>query len=97
MSKGLKALELIKNAPTIYVGCMSDVYTRNRWEVEVIEKELKLLEILKKYLFYIDSWYANPAQYDYEHIYLRMENSHFASDEEKEDLIKVKEWLKDET
>ena len=48
MSKGLKALEKIKNAPTIYVGCASDIYTRHPFECKDIEKELKALEIIKK-------------------------------------------------
>ena len=84
MTKGLEELELIKELNV----CKS---TSN------IEKELKVLDIIKKYLLYNDSWYENQAQYGYEQIYLRMENSPFATDEEKEDLIKVKEWLKDET
>lgn len=47
MSKGLKALEIIKNAPTIYVGCASDIYTKYPFECKDIEKELKALEIIK--------------------------------------------------
>ena len=47
MSKGLEALERIKNAPTIYVGCGSDIYTRYSFECNEIEKELKALEIIK--------------------------------------------------
>ena len=45
--KGLEALETIKNAPTIYVGCASDIYTRYSFECKIIEKELKALEIIK--------------------------------------------------
>ena len=47
MSKGLEALEIIKNASTIYVGCASNIYTRYSFECNDIEKELKALEILK--------------------------------------------------
>ena len=43
---GLEALEIIKKAPTIYVGCFSDVYTRLPFECRRIEKELKALEII---------------------------------------------------
>ena len=50
MSKGLEALEIIKNAPTIYVGCASNIYTRYSHECKQIEKELKALEILKEKL-----------------------------------------------
>ena len=48
MSKGLVALERIKNAPTIYVGCASDVYTRYSHECKIIETALKALEIIKE-------------------------------------------------
>lgn len=37
----LKALETIKNAPTIYVGCGSDIYTRYSHECKLIETALK--------------------------------------------------------
>ena len=47
MSKELEALERIKNAPTIYVGCASDIYTRYSFECKEIEKSLKALEIIK--------------------------------------------------
>ena len=46
MNKGLEALEKIKNAPTIYVGCASDIYTRYSFECKEIEKALKALEII---------------------------------------------------
>ena len=49
MSKGLEALKIIKNAPTIYVVCWSDVYTRHSFECNEIEKELKALEIIKNH------------------------------------------------
>lgn len=45
--KELKALERIKNAPTIYVGLASDIYTRYPYECKEIEKALKTLEIIK--------------------------------------------------
>ena len=48
MSKELEALEIIKNAPTIYVGFPSDVYTRCSFECKAIEKALKALEIIKR-------------------------------------------------
>ena len=48
MNKELQALERIKNAPTIYVGCASDIYTRYSHECKIIEKSLKALEIIKK-------------------------------------------------
>ena len=48
MSKELKALERIKNAPTIYVGLASDIYTRYSFECNEIEKALKALEIIKE-------------------------------------------------
>lgn len=44
----LEALERIKNAPTIYVGCASDIYTRYSFECKKIEKALKALEIIKE-------------------------------------------------
>ena len=60
----LEALEIIKNAPTIYVGCASDVYTRYSFECNIIEKtlkaygyfednskKLKALEIIKEKIF----------------------------------------------
>ena len=47
-SKALKALEIIKNAPTIYVGCGSDIYTRFPFECREIEKSLKALESIKE-------------------------------------------------
>ena len=46
--KALEALERIKQAPTIYVGCGSDVYTRYSHECKTIEKELKALEIIRE-------------------------------------------------
>ena len=46
--KELKALERIKNAPTIYVGLASDIYTRYPFECKEIEKALKALAIIKK-------------------------------------------------
>ena len=48
MTKDLEALERIKNAPTIYVGCASDIYTRYSFECNEIEKTLKALEIIKE-------------------------------------------------
>ena len=42
--KALKSLEIIKNAPTIYVGCASDIYTRYPFECKEIETALKRLE-----------------------------------------------------
>lgn len=48
MSKALEALKRIKNAPTIYVGCASDIYTRYSFECKEIEKSLKALEIIKE-------------------------------------------------
>ncbi len=44
----LKALERIKNAPTIYVGCASDIYTRYPHEVKIIEFALTRLEFNDK-------------------------------------------------
>lgn len=44
----LYALEVIKNAPTIYVGCGSDIYTRYPIEISTIETALKVLEIIKE-------------------------------------------------
>ena len=55
MSKGLKALEIIKNAPTIYVGCASDIYTRYSFECKEIEKELKALEIIKENIIFCEN------------------------------------------
>ena len=49
----LEALERIKNAPTIYVGCASDIYTRYSFECKKIEKSLKALEIIKNKQVYI--------------------------------------------
>jgi len=50
----LEALERIKNAPTIYVGCGSDIYTRYSFECNEIEKALKDYEkktkLAKEYL-----------------------------------------------
>ena len=47
MSRELQALEIIKNAPTIYVGCASDIYTRYSHECKIIENALKDYEELK--------------------------------------------------
>lgn len=92
MNKGLEALKDLKEC--IQLEGVLDCINEER--VNVIEKELQALDILKKYLRYYESWYENQAQYDYEHIYLRMENSPFADKEEIEDLLKVKEYLKNE-
>lgn len=46
----LESLERIKNAPTIYVGCGSDIYTRYPFECREIEKSLKALKIIKELL-----------------------------------------------
>ena len=43
----LEALEIIKNASTIYVGCASDIYTRYSFECKLIETELKESEYYK--------------------------------------------------
>ena len=94
MTKGLEALKDIRLRLFIESEVQSKKVVK---DLKTIEKELIALDIIKKYLLYNDSWYENQAQYGYEQIYLRMENSPFATDEEKEDLIKVKEWLKDET
>lgn len=48
MSKELEALEIIKNAPTIYVGCASDIYTRYSHECKIIETALKDYELMKQ-------------------------------------------------
>ena len=45
--KALESLEIIKNAPTIYVGCGSDIYTRYPFECKEIEKGLEALELIK--------------------------------------------------
>jgi predicted GIY-YIG superfamily endonuclease len=44
----LKALGRIKQAPTIYVGCASDIYTRYSHECKIIETALKDYERLLK-------------------------------------------------
>lgn len=44
----LQALERIKNAPTIYVECISDIYTRYTHEVKIIEYALTRLEFNDK-------------------------------------------------
>lgn len=49
----LEALERIKNAPTIYVGCASDIYTRFAYECKKIEKALKRLESIEDTRFII--------------------------------------------
>lgn len=41
----LEALEIIKNAGTIYVGCASNIYTRYSFEIKIIENALTQLEI----------------------------------------------------
>lgn len=48
MNEALEAFEIIKNAPTIYVGCGSNIYTRYPIECKLIEKALKALGIIKK-------------------------------------------------
>ena len=45
---GKEALDIIKNAPTIYVGCISDINTRFSFEIKAIEKDLEILEKLKE-------------------------------------------------
>lgn len=47
MSKELEALERIKQSPTIYVGCRSDIYTRYSFECKKIEAALKALDIIR--------------------------------------------------
>lgn len=49
MIKELEALARIKNAPTIYVGCASDIYTRYYHEYKLIETTLKAFEIIKNH------------------------------------------------
>ena len=67
----LEALEFIKQAPTIYCGCGSDVYTRNPHECKIIEKALKALEIIKRYVqleddkVYTIGWEWNLTQEEY--------------------------------
>lgn len=64
----LQALERIKNAPTIYVGCGSDIYTRYSYECKLIENALKSLDIIKEKLpplmrsALLD--YCNKEEYD---------------------------------
>ncbi len=52
----LKAFEIIKNAPTIYVGCASDIYTRYSFECKEIEKSLKaaneIVDLYNKWIGY---------------------------------------------
>lgn len=47
----LEALEIIKNAGTIYVGCASNIYTRYSFEIKIIEKALKDYEKLQETRF----------------------------------------------
>ena len=60
--KPLDALETIKNAPTIYVGCGSDIYTRYPFECKEIEKSLKALEILKEITKFYDIKFCDKDQ-----------------------------------
>ena len=47
MNKELRLFERIKHAPTFYVGCASDIYTRFPYECKLIENALKENEYLK--------------------------------------------------
>lgn len=55
----LEALERIKNAGTIYVGCASNIYTRYSFECKEIEKSLKALEIIKEK--YVDIYFFKES------------------------------------
>lgn len=74
MSKGLKALEVIKNAPTVYVGLASDIYTRHSFECKAIEKELKALEIIKNNKVDVNMIVNSDTYIDYIQLFTREEN-----------------------
>lgn len=62
-----------------------------------IAKDLEVLNILKKYLGYSDSYYNNQADYGYAEFMLRLEQDSIWLDDEqreqlKKDFNKVKEW-----
>ena len=82
MSKGLKALEIIKNAMTIYVGCASNIYTRYPFECKDIEKELKALELVKKYHITPAFFTFNPTYNSYELNMSFYEDEELMSEEE---------------
>lgn len=44
----LEALEILKEANTIYCDCASNLFARYRFEIETIETALKRLEIIDK-------------------------------------------------
>ena len=90
MTKGLQALETLKNASTIYVGCASNIYTRYPFECNDIEKELKALEIIIKTLPAFVYAITNSKDYqDY--------SSHYISPIiTQEEYNLLKEVLKDE-
>lgn len=68
--KALKSLEIIKNAPTIYVGCASDIYTRYPFECKEIEKELEALKIIKeKNVFVWGFIHRKEEMKDFEYTY----------------------------
>jgi len=46
--KPLEALEILKEADTIYCCCASNLFARYRYEIETVEKSLKALEIIKE-------------------------------------------------
>lgn len=64
MIKGLEAFEKLKNKPTLsadwYKGKMEQrqgktAYDYNKIEYDIIEKELKELEIIKEHIFYCEN------------------------------------------
>ena len=88
MSKALKALERIKNAPTIYVGLASDIYTRYSFECKEIEKDLKALEIIKTKKVDVNWLYREKTLEGYNFAYEGTNESHLCLTQEEYDLLK---------
>ena len=66
-----EAFNIIKEAGTIYVGCASNIYTRYSFECDIIERDLKVLEILKRSPFILEKLaeYSTDREYNKRYFY----------------------------
>lgn len=89
MIKGLESLSDLR------LGfCGSDEQKERAYSI--IEKELKVLSLLKKYSRFIKGWYADQVNWSYDEILIRIENTDRWNKEEKEDFKIIKEWLEND-
>lgn len=94
MSKGLEALEVLKNIQTMTFGNSDLIESAYKEECEVIEKELKALEIIKKKRVNVHKFmwciFKKYSAFHY-NFYFCEEDDQFLDDEEFE-LLKEVLW-----